>query len=175
MFCPLWHNQWEKNDATWFIQQSSISATNQISTFSGLGDPTFRCPRVPSPGYQLLNQSSPYQFVLPRSGATRLKQPAGPIPFNRARSLLQINFSLLRDFGDPATRELSSGSARRWSIVGGELNSSSEHFVFAKVGYLREESSKVRFSRTTCVKGSELILNATVCAAGVWCTMVYTR
>ena len=121
MFCPLCHNQWKQNDATWFIQQSSTSATNQISTFSGLGDPTFRCPRVPPPGYQLLSQSSPYQFVLPRSGATRLNQPAGPEPFARARSLLQIKFSLLRDLGDPVARESSSGGARRRSIGGGNV------------------------------------------------------
>ena len=121
MFCPLWHNQWEQNDATWFIQQSSISAPNQISTFSALGDPTFQRPRVPSPVYQLLSQSSPYQSVLPRSGATRLNQPAGPEPFERARSRLQIEFSLFRDLGDPATRESSSGGARRRSIVGGNL------------------------------------------------------
>ena len=121
MFCPLWHNQWEQTDATWFIQQSSISATNQISTFSALGDPTFRRPRVPSPVYQLLSQSSPYQSVLPRSGAPRLNQPAGPKPFERARSLLQIEFSLFRDLGDPGTRESSSGGARRRSIGGGNV------------------------------------------------------
>ena len=121
MFCPLWHNQWEQNDATWFIQQSSISAPNQISTFSALGDPTFRRPRVPSRVYQLLSQSSPYQSVLPRSGATRLNQPAGSEPFERARSLLQIKFPLFRDLGDPPARELGSGGARRRSIVGGNI------------------------------------------------------
>ena len=121
MFCPLCHNQWKQNDATQFIQQSSISATNQISTFSGLGDPTFRCPRVPPPGYQLLSQVFRLPNVLACSGGTRQKRPAGPTPFDRARSLLQIKFSLFRDLGDPAARELSSGGARRRFIGGGNV------------------------------------------------------
>ena len=121
MFPSLCQIQWAKKDATWSIQQSSTSATNRFSTFLGLGDPTFRCPRVPPPGYQLLSQSSPYQFVLPRSGATRQNWPAGPEPFERARPLLQIDFSLFRIFGNPATRESSSGGARRRTNVGGNI------------------------------------------------------
>ena len=93
-------------------------ATIPISTFLGPGDPTFRCPRVPSPGYQLLSQSSPYQFVLPRSGQTRRNQTAGPCPFERTRSLLQKSFTTFQLFRDPAARKSSSGGARRQTNVG---------------------------------------------------------
>ena len=59
--------------------------------------------------------------VLPRSGAARQNRAAGPTPSERARSLLQIKFSLFRELGDPDTRESSSGSARRRSIGGGNV------------------------------------------------------
>ena len=128
MFCSLWHFQWDKNDATWSIQQSSTSATIPISTFSGLGDPTFRCPRVPPPGYQLLSQSSPYQFVLPRSGATRQNWPAGPGPFERARSELQLSFLASSDFrrsGHPRIELRRCPTENHWW---GDHNLSSDHF-----------------------------------------------
>ena len=79
------------------------------------------CPRACSRGYMLFIKKFRLPNVLPRSGPTRQNQPAGPTPFERARPLLQIKFSLLRDFGDPAIRESSSGPARRRTNVGGNL------------------------------------------------------
>ena len=76
------------------------------------------CPRACSRGYRLFIKKFRLPNVLPRSGATMLNQPAGPTPFERTRSLLQIKFSLLRD---PATRESSSVDARRRSIVEGNI------------------------------------------------------
>ena len=49
------------------------------------------CLRVRPPGYQLLSHEFRLPKVLPRSGATRLNQPAGPKPFERARTLLQVS------------------------------------------------------------------------------------
>ena len=79
------------------------------------------CPRVHPPGYELFIKKFRLPNVLLCSGATMLNQPAGQTSFERARPLLQIKFSLFRDFGDPAIRESSSGSARRRSIVGGNI------------------------------------------------------
>ena len=170
MFCPLWHIQWAKKDA---IQQSSTSATNQISTFLGLGDPTFRYPRSRARGYQLLSQTFRLPNVLPRSGATRQNWPAGPGPFERARPLLQISslsFSEFRRSGHPRIELRRRPAANQcW----GEHNSSSKHFVFAKVGHSREESSKFQTRTNDFQIRLGLILRTAVCATGVWCRGFY--
>ena len=79
------------------------------------------CPRPCSRGDRLFIKNFRLPNALPCSGAPRQNQPAEPTPFERARPLLQIKFSLLRDFDDPAIRESGSGSTRRRFNVGGNI------------------------------------------------------
>ena len=175
MFCPLWHIQWEKNDATWFIQQSSTSATNQISTFSGLGDPTFRCPRSRSPGYQLLSETFRLPNVLPCSGATRLNQPAGPTPFERTRSLLQIKFSLFRDLDDPTIRESSSGNTRQRSNVGGNITRVLSTLYLPKLVIRGRRLQTFESARQLPRMAMNAFCAPRFVLTGVCCTGFYTR
>ena len=79
------------------------------------------CPRACPRGYRLFIKKFRLPNGLPRSGATRLNQPAGPTPFERTRPLLQIKISLFRDLDDPAIRESSFCTTRRRTDVGGNI------------------------------------------------------
>ena len=130
------------------------------------------CPRACSRGYMLFIKKFRLPNVLPCSDATRQNRTAGPEPFERARPLLQIKFSLLRD---PAIRESSSGSARRRSIVGGNITRVLSTLYLPKL--------VIRGRRLQTFKSARQFLRIAIncfCAlrfvtAGVSCAGFYTR